>query len=108
MPSKKMGRLLAVSAVVGLGVEMSAAHAQVMAPPMRPPPTRVEIYSDTPKFEPGDDPANWSPGRNVVESHRYEQLVHTSPGFRAARIQRECGPITEPGLFQQCVASFDE
>jgi hypothetical protein len=80
------------------------AQAQMMAP--QGPPDRVELYSDAPKAEPGDSPANWSARQNVVDSQRYEQLLHANPAFLRARIQKECGSITEPDLYQQCVGTF--
>jgi ABC-type transport system substrate-binding protein len=89
----------ALLAVTGIAVP---AQAQIA------PPARVEVYTNMPQVDPGDNPANWSARQNVVESNRYERLTHTSPGFRAARIRKECGPITEPGLYQQCVATFGE
>jgi hypothetical protein len=96
---KLAGVATALLAIAGLA---TTAQAQIA-----PPPDRVEIYSNMPQVEPGDNPANWSARQNVVESNRYERLTHTSPAFRAARIRKECGPITESGLYQQCVASFD-
>jgi hypothetical protein len=50
---------------------------------------------------------NESAQQNVKESHAYESLVCSNPGFRAKRIAQECGPITDPQLHQSCVASFD-
>jgi len=43
---------------------------------------------------------------NVRQSDQYEQAVRSNPGFRAQRMKQECGPITDPQLHQQCVASF--
>jgi hypothetical protein len=43
---------------------------------------------------------------NVQQSERYEQVLHSNPSFRAKRMQEECGPITDPQLHSQCVASF--
>ena len=114
MLNKKLAGLLAATAFVALVGAMPAVHAQTMAAPaprvMVPmqapePPAEVDYYSDAPKADPGD--YNWSARQNVADSDRYEQLVHTNPAFRAARIQKECGTITEPGLYQQCVASFN-
>ena len=121
MSKMKLVEFLAATVVVAL-VATPAANAQMMAPPpqmiapqpmpmqtMAPtqaPPDEVDYYADEPKAEPGD--FNWSARQNVADSHRYEALVHSNPAFRAARIQKECGSITEPGLYQQCVASFDE
>jgi len=43
---------------------------------------------------------------NVRQSDQYEQALRSNPGFRAQRMKQECGPITDPQLHQQCVASF--
>jgi hypothetical protein len=57
-----------------------------------------------PRVDPGD--VNWDPQRNVIESQRYDRLVETKPAFRAARIRKECGPITDPKPRADCIASF--
>jgi ABC-type transport system substrate-binding protein len=101
--NKKLASLLAASAFVALTGTIPSAHAQMV--PM-PPPSRVDVYTNGPQADPGDNPANWSARQNVVDSERYERLVHTNPAFRQARIQKECGSINEPDLYQQCVASF--
>ncbi len=43
---------------------------------------------------------------NVRQSERYSQVLHSNPSFRKKRMQEECGPITDPQLHSQCVASF--
>jgi hypothetical protein len=43
---------------------------------------------------------------NVRQSERYEQALRSNSGFRAQRMKQECGPINDPELHQQCVASF--
>jgi hypothetical protein len=43
---------------------------------------------------------------NVRQSQQYEQALRSNPSFRAKRIQQECGPVTDPELHQQCLASF--
>jgi hypothetical protein len=48
-----------------------------------------------------------SAAQNVRQSQQYESLVCSNPGFRAKRIQQECGPINDPQLHQSCLASFD-
>jgi hypothetical protein len=53
-------------------------------------------------------PPGWSPARNVAESEHYTQLLQHNRGFREARMRKECGPITDPQLHQQCLASFAE
>lgn len=118
MSTKKLAGLLTATAFAAL-IAAPAVHAQTMASPppqmvapqavapmpMQQPPAEVDYYSDAPKADPGD--SNWSARQNVSDSQRYEALVHANPAFRAARIQKECGSITEPGLYQQCVASFN-
>lgn len=52
-------------------------------------------------------PANWSPQQNVVNSRHYTRLLRTDRAFRDARMRKECGPITDPQLHQQCIASFN-
>ena len=47
-----------------------------------------------------------SAAANVRQSEQYEQALRSNPGFRAQRIKEECGPINDPQLHQQCVASF--
>jgi|GraSoiStandDraft_51_1057287.scaffolds.fasta_scaffold274982_2 hypothetical protein len=51
---------------------------------------------------PGDPGA----AANVRQSEQYEQALRTNPGFRAQRMKLECGPINDPELRQQCIASF--
>ncbi|HWB48092.1 MAG TPA: hypothetical protein VG651_03205 [Stellaceae bacterium] len=101
MRNSKLAGMAAAAALLALTGVALPARAQI-----GPPPGRVDIYTDMPQADPGDDPANWSARRNVAESRRYEQLTRTNPAFRASRIRQECGPITEPALYDQCVASF--
>ena len=49
-----------------------------------------------------------TPAQNVALSARYDNLLETSPSFRAYRMRKECNPINfELDLRQDCVASFD-
>jgi hypothetical protein len=54
----------------------------------------------------GTPPTNWSARRNVIQSQQYDRLLETNRGFREARMRKECGPITDQDLHQQCLASF--
>jgi predicted transcriptional regulator len=49
-----------------------------------------------------------TPAQNVRQSQQYDYLVSTNQGFRAARMKKECGPIRDPGLHSNCLASFRE
>ncbi|HTZ38466.1 MAG TPA: hypothetical protein VMB84_20745 [Stellaceae bacterium] len=112
MFDKRSAALVAAAALLAAaampGAQAQTVVPQMMAPMPPPPPGGLTIYhySDAPVADPGDDPANWPARQNVVESDRYERLIRTDPAFRAARIRKECGSINEPGLYQQCVASF--
>ena len=46
--------------------------------------------------------------QNVIQSARYDRLLETNRAFRQARMRRECGPITDPQLHEQCLASFSQ
>src|SRR5215213_8016525 len=52
-------------------------------------------------------PGNDSASQNVRESQQYEQLVCSNPAFRERRMREECGPITDPQLHQNCLATFN-
>ena len=65
----------------------------------------TEIITNGPQ---GSPPGNWSARRNVIESQRYDRLLETNRGFREARMRKECGPITDQELHQQCLASFQQ
>ena len=79
---------------------MPAAHAQIAG--------GTQVITNRPQTDPGDVSSPWSARQNVIESQRYERLLQTSPGFRQARMQKECGPITDPQLHADCLASFDQ
>ena len=65
----------------------------------------TEIITNGPQ---GSPPGNWSARRNVIESQRYDRLLETNRAFREARMRKECGPITDQDLHQQCLASFQQ
>jgi hypothetical protein len=61
------------------------------------------LVTPPPRVDPGD--ANWDPQRNLMEAQQYDRLLETNPAFRMARIRKECGPITDPQLRADCIAS---
>jgi hypothetical protein len=84
------------------GTYAPQAYQGYASPP--PPATgTTEVVTNGPQ---GATPPNWSPQRNVIESEHYDRLLETNPRFREARIRKECDPITDPQLHQQCVESF--
>ena len=52
--------------------------------------------------------ATGSARQNVSQSDHYTRMLETNRGYREARMRKECGPITDPQLHQQCLASFQE
>ena len=89
------------------------AHAQYAAPAYAPPayapPAQPpQVVTNGSQTNPGDVSPDWSARRNVIESAQYDRLLETNPGFRAARMRKECGPVTDPQLHASCVASFNQ
>lgn len=66
----------------------------------------TQVLTNGPQASSGDMSPSWSAQQNVRESERYDRLLETSPAFRQARIRKECGPISDPDLRQQCLNSF--
>ena len=92
------GMVFAAAFVTAI-VAIPAAHAQT--------DTRgVEVITNGPQPGPGEMRSDRSAPENVRNSQRYESLVHSNPNFRAVRERKECGPIDEPRLQEECVASF--
>jgi hypothetical protein len=66
------------------------------------------VVTNGPQIDPGDRSGSWSAQQNVRDSERYEAVVHANSSFRASRISKECGPISDPQLHANCVASFGQ
>jgi hypothetical protein len=66
------------------------------------------MVTNGPQIDPGDSPGAWSAQQNVRDSKRYEAVLHANGSFRANRINKECGPINDPQLHANCVASFGQ
>jgi hypothetical protein len=73
---------------------------------VRKPAGKPVLVAPPPRVDLGD--VNWNPQRNLMEAQQYERLLETNPAFRMARIRKECGPITDPQLRADCIASFDQ
>jgi hypothetical protein len=71
-----------------------------------PPSAGTELITNGPQVNPGDVSPSWSPQRNVADSEQYDRLLTGNPAFRQARMRKECGPITDRQLHQQCLDSF--
>src|SRR5688572_23008097 len=68
----------------------------------------VESVNNGPQFNAGDRSGSWSAQGNVRDSQSYEALMQTNPSFRANRLRMECGPIDDPRLRSDCMASFGQ
>ena len=79
---------------------MPGAHAQMAMGP--------QVVTNGPQTDAGDVSSSWSARQNVIDSERYDRLLQTSRGFRDARMRKECGPITDPQLHADCLASFNQ
>ena len=87
-----------VAALLTSLAAMPAADAQYAG--------RIPV-TNGPQADPGDFSPSWSAKQNVIESRSYDRLLETNPAFRQTRIQKECGPISDPQLHARCVASFN-
>jgi len=47
-----------------------------------------------------------TPAQNLQKSRQYDHLVSTNVGFRSYRMKKECGPIKDPAVHGDCIASF--
>jgi hypothetical protein len=54
------------------------------------------------------NPSNWheTPAQNVWRSRKYDYLLRTDANFRHYRMNKECGPISDPRLRRNCLLSF--
>jgi hypothetical protein len=78
-----------------------------MAPPAAGPGD-TDVVTNGPQANPSDMPSSWAARQNVLQSQRYDRLLETNRGFRQARMRKECGPVTDPQLHQDCLASFTQ
>ena len=105
MTKSMMSLAFAAGCVLALGA-MPSAQAQYYQPQPQPY-LGTTLETNGPQASRGDF-GDWSARRNVIESARYDRLLQTSMGFRHARMRKECGPIGDPQLRSQCLASFDQ
>jgi hypothetical protein len=104
MISKTMTSLaFAAGCVLALGA-MPSAQAQYYP---QSQPTITTLETNGPQASRGDF-GGWSAMRNNMQSARYDRLLQTNPGFRHARMRKECGPIGDPQLRSQCLSSFGQ
>ena|SRR5258705_5959201 len=47
-----------------------------------------------------------TPAQNVRKSQAYDHLLTTNAAFRSSRVRKECGPIKDPALRNDCAGSF--
>ena len=97
---KIMTSLAFSAALLTAVATMPAARAQMST-------SGTVVVTNGPQTNPGDG-SGWSAQQNVRDSERYEAVVHTNGSFRANRISKECGPINDPQLHANCVASFGQ
>jgi hypothetical protein len=85
----------------------AAAAASAQMPPAEPSTDPAPGVAGPPPSAPsGPRPREESAQQNVRESEQYEKLLCSNPAFLKTRVQKECGPITDPQLHQQCLDSF--
>ena len=93
--------------VTSLAFAAGCVLAMGAMPPAQAQSYNPELVTNGPQASRGDF-GDWSARRNVMESAQYDRLLQTNGAFRAARMRKECGPIGDPQLHAQCVASFGQ
>jgi hypothetical protein len=96
-----MRKTLASLAVAAGCLTMAAGIPAVLA--MQPD----QVITNGPQSSGVEDSGTWSARANVIQSERYQRLVDDNAAFRRARMIKECTPVTDPQLHEQCVASFN-
>jgi hypothetical protein len=100
MMRKSLTSLAIAAGCLTMAAGIPAVRAQ-MAPP-------DQVITNGPQSSGVERSGTWSARANVVQSEHYQRLVGNNAGFRRARMMKECGPITDPQLHQQCAASFSQ
>ena len=100
-----MMRKTLTSLAIAAGCLTMAAGIPAVQAQMAPPD---QVITNGPQSSGVEQSGDWSARQNVIQSEHYERLVDTSRAFRHARMVKECGPIADPQLHQQCVASFSQ
>jgi hypothetical protein len=99
-PNNRIIAGLAFAAVCLTAIAVApAARAQMSA-------SGAELITNGPQTDPGDARGAASGMQNERDSERYESALRSNPNFRAARVRKECGPIGDPQMQTDCVASF--
>ena len=100
--------LTGLAFLAGCGLAMAAMPAQAQYYPASPQPMGPpELVTNGPQASRGDF-GDWSARRNNIESAHYDRLLETNRGFRMARMRKECGPIADPEMHNNCMASFNQ
>jgi len=89
---------LTLVAGCAMALAVPAAQAQVID-------TQGQLRTPAPRLKAGDH-AQGMASSDKMESGQYEQLLRNNPAFRQSRMQKECGPITDPQLRASCEDSF--
>ena len=71
-------------------------------------PNRAELITNGPQTNRDDRAGARSAAQNVRDSQNYELAVHVNSNFRAAREQKECGPIDDARMHADCLATFEK
>ena len=100
-----MMRKTLTSLAIAAGCLTMAAGIPAVRAQMAPPD---QVITNGPQSSGVEQSGTWSARANVVQSEHYQRLVDNNAGFRRARMTKECGPIADPQLHQQCAASFSQ
>ena len=99
MKQKLMMNLAFLALFLTAIATMPAVRAEVSA-------SAAEVVTKGAQADPHDTSGAWSARQNVRNSARYDAVVRSNHRFRANRMRKECGPISDQQLHADCLASF--
>jgi hypothetical protein len=102
--ARVMMRKTLTSFAVAAGCLTMATGIPAVRAQMAPPD---QVITNGPQSSGVEQSGTWSARANVVQSEHYQRLVDSNTAFRRARMIKECSPVTDPQLHEQCVASFN-
>lgn len=99
---------LTLAAIPAAQAQYYSQTEAVQPPAMQyEPSVETRVETTRPLASRGDF-GDWSARRNVIASRHYDRMLESSIGFRHYRMRKECGPINDPQLHAQCLASFQQ
>jgi hypothetical protein len=103
---RKEARVMMRKTLTSLAIAAGCLTMAAGIPAVRAMQPGDQVITNGPQSSGVEESGTWSARANVVQSERYQGLVDNNAAYRRARMTKECAPVTDPQLHEQCVASF--